>query len=188
MKICRAELRSMTPYSQSRLLVSKPNEKEEWQSFEERIWKERAHYDEQDRIVIPPMAFKMALDTAAMRLGLKIPGRRGATFTKHFLSGVLVMDPLLTQSTRSTVQGEWINANADGKRGSGKRVPRCYPVIPKWEGEVAFHVLDDTITKDVFERVLRESGQFVGIGRFRPQNAGFYGRFSIQNIEWEAQE
>jgi len=44
---------------------------------------------------------------------------------------------------------------------------------------VTFYILDEIITKEVFERTLTMAGQFIGIGRFRPQNNGFYGRFEV---------
>lgn len=188
MKVCIAKLKSITPYSQSRQHGEPRQEKETWEDWEDRTWKMKAHVDgDGSTIFIPPMAFKQALDATARRLGIQIPGRGKMTYTKSFQSGVLVMDELHTQTTIDTVQGEWINANSDGKRGSGTRVRRCFPVMPKWEGELKFHILDDTIIEPVFERVLRESGQFVGIGRFRPENGGYYGRFSVEAIRWEKQ-
>jgi hypothetical protein len=44
--------------------------------------------------------------------------------------------------------------------------------------------LDETITEEVFKLHLEESGKFIGIGRFRPQNNGFYGRFKVNEIVW----
>ena len=32
-------------------------------------------------------------------------------------------------------------------------------------------------------RELEAAGQFIGIGRFRPQNGGFYGRFRISKLK-----
>jgi len=185
MKICRTKLSSITPYSQSRQHNTQRDEKEGWDDYERRTWQDKAHLNEEGFVYIPPMAFKQALDATAKRLGIQIPGRGKSTYTKHFLSGVLVMDPLVTDTHISKVEGEWISANSDGVRGSGKRVQRCFPVVPKWQGALPFHVLDDTITETVFERVLRECGQFVGIGRFRPENGGFYGRFTVDSLKWE---
>jgi hypothetical protein len=45
-------------------------------------------------------------------------------------------------------------------------------------------IFDDTITKEVFERHLTEAGRFVGIGRFRPENGGIYGRFTAGPFSW----
>ena len=49
---------------------------------------------------------------------------------------------------------------------------------------MTFFVLDETITEDVFLNHLTQAGQFIGIGRFRPRNNGFYGRFAVDKVEW----
>jgi hypothetical protein len=45
-------------------------------------------------------------------------------------------------------------------------------------------ILDETITKPVFEQHLMESGRLVGIGVFRPQNRGYHGMFKVNGVEW----
>lgn len=75
--------------------------------------------------------------------------------------------------------------HADGKRGSGTRVPRTFPVIRQWHGKALFYVLDETITREVFQRYLEEAGKFIGVGRFRPRNGGFYGRFEVKSLDWK---
>lgn len=184
MKTCIATLESITSYSQSRMHDEPKLEKETWDDYEKRTWRSKAHANDNGMIIIPPMAFKMAVDACAKRLSIPIPGAGKKTYTKSFLSGVIVTEPILTAYQADAINGEWINANSDGVRGSGKRVKRCYPVLPTWGGEVAFYVLDDQITKPVFERVLAEAGRFVGIGRFRPENGGFYGRFDVKGVLW----
>jgi hypothetical protein len=185
MKTCIAKLKSSSPYSQSRAHITPKLNKEGPDDFEERTWREKTHVNSNGNIVIPGMAFKMALDATAKLLGHKIPGRRNATYTKHFLSGVLVNDDVEIDMKKSEVTGERIYVNADGVRGSGKRVWRTFPLIPSWEAEVTFYIADDTISQEVFEEHLRESGKFVGIGRFRPQVGGTKGRFSVVNLAWE---
>ena len=49
---------------------------------------------------------------------------------------------------------------------------------------MTFYVLDDIITESVFAQVLRSAGLLVGLGRFRPENRGFYGRFQVDSIKW----
>jgi len=60
---------------------------------------------------------------------------------------------------------------------------KCFPVIPRWEGKVEIHVLDDTITSEVLEDHLVQAGQFVGVGSFRPQNRGLFGRFKLVSLK-----
>jgi hypothetical protein len=48
-------------------------------------------------------------------------------------------------------------------------------------------VQDDMLTKDVFRYHLEQAGTFIGIGRFRPRNNGFYGRFRLAEMEWASE-
>ena len=185
MRTAHCKLESLSPYSQSKHVTMAKLDKELAGDYEARTWRERCHVNEDGHVFIPPMAFKNCLAEAAAYLSIKIPGKRNATYSKHFLSGVLVVDPVVLPETKETVLGEWLFLNADGKRGSGTRVDRCYPHIPKWAGVLTAHVLDDTITPDAFAQHLREAGNLIGIGRFRPRNGGFYGRFKVNGITWE---
>ena len=116
-----------------------------------------------------------------------IKGRGKATYTKHFKAGVLVTDGLTLPVNKDDVDGEVFFVPSDGKAGGGSRVKKKFPVIREWSGEVTFYILDDTITEDVFEAHLKEAGNFIGIGRFRPENGGFYGRYAIDKITWSDQ-
>lgn len=184
-RLATCHLRSVSAYSQSRSYAHEVERlpKETADAYEARTWRHKLHTAD-GRVFIPPMSIKMALDTAAKMLGRQIPGKGKSTYTKFFKSGVLVMEPLVLPITAADVECDRIFANADGVRGSGKRVWRLFPRIDEWAGAVECHVLADEITEDVFAEHLRQAGAFVGIGRFRPENGGFYGRFSVDRIDW----
>jgi len=55
-------------------------------------------------------------------------------------------------------------------------------------GNVTFYIFDDIITEEVFRQVLVSAGLVVGLGRFRPESRGFYGRFAVKSIEWSEAE
>jgi len=184
MRICEATLESISPYSQGRFHDTPKNQKEGAGDYEERTWRERIHADENGDVFIPPMAFKNAMSEIAKFLSMQVPGKGKTTYTKHFEAGVLVMDAVPLGIKKDAVEGEWLFVPSDGKRGGGKRVKRCFPVIREWKGTVTFYVLDETITPDVFEQHLKEAGNFIGIGRFRPRNNGFYGRFKVVKAKW----
>lgn len=184
MRVAVAELESVSPYGPSRYYQTPKLDKEIPKDYEARTWRDRCHVNEQGHIVIPPLMFKNCLDNAARYLSHKIPGKRNATYTKHFEAGVMVLDPLVLPLKKEDVQGEWLFVPSDGKPGGGSRVEKCFPVIPSWKGKVTYHVLDDTLTPDVFEEHLREAGNFIGIGRFRPQKRGYYGRFKCLKVSW----
>jgi len=179
-----ATLVSVSPYSQSKYHKTEAIEKESKADWENRTWRERLNVNEAGQVFIPPMAFKNCLSDAAQYLSQKIQGKRNATYTKHFKAGVIVTDPLVLPIAKDQVAGQVLFVPADGKRGSGSRVERIFPLITSWRGEVIFHILDDTITKDVFAYHLEQAGRFIGIGRFRPQNNGYYGRFNVEKLEW----
>lgn len=188
MKQAIAQLESISPYSQSKHYSTDQVPKlprELPKDYEARTWRNRLHVNEAGNVFIPPTAFKNCLSEAAKYLNVQIPGQGKATYTKHFEAGVLVIDPLDLKIKAEDVPGEWLFVPADGKRGSGKRVEKCFPIIHEWAGAVRFLILDEIITKEVFHKVLTGAGQFIGIGRFRPRNNGFYGRFQITELGWE---
>jgi hypothetical protein len=133
------------------------------------------------------MAIANCLKSAATYLSIQIPGQGKAKYTKHFQSGVMVTEPITLDIKKEDVKHEWVFVPSDGRRGGTTRVEKCFPLIEEWEGEVDFYIFDDIITKDVFEKVLREAGQIMGIGRFRPNNWGYYGRFRVESIKWQEQ-
>lgn len=183
--IATAELESVGAYGQSRFHGEDKLAKENADDYERRTWRLRTHANEEGNIFIPPMSFKNSLADAARFLSLQIPGQGKATYTKHFLSGIMVNEPLVLPIKRDDVAGTWLHLNADGKRGGGTRVMRCMPTIPKWSGTVKYYIMDEVITKDVFRQVLEESGKLIGIGYFRPQNGGYWGRFTVKSLKWE---
>lgn len=184
MKTAVASLESISPYSQSRHYQTEKLPKELPKDFEARTWRERLHTNDDRRVFIPPMAFKNCLSDIAKYLSVQIPGKGKATYTKHIEAGVLVTDPLVLPIIKDDVPGEWLFVPSDGKRGSGSRVEKCFPLIKGWAGNVTFYIMDETVTEDVFKHHLEQAGAFIGIGRFRPRNNGYYGRFRVAKLSW----
>lgn len=186
MKTAIVTLKSLTPYNQSRQHFTEKLEsgKEGHDDYEKRTWMEKGHYDENGIAYIPPMAFKGALAKAASMLSIPIKGKGKATYTKHFVAGIMVTDALSLGVKKADVKPQWISVSPQGKKGE-MGVMRAFPHFEKWEGTIEVHVLDDTIPKDIFEQVLGEAGNFVGIGQFRPQNGGYFGRFAVESIKWK---
>lgn len=141
--------------------------------------------DKDGIVFIPPTVFKNCLSEAAKFLSMQIQGKGKATYTKHFEAGILCSEPVSLGIHKDDVIADTVFVPADGVRGSGKRVEKTFPIIQSWAAKVKFLVLDDTITKEVFEYHLKQSGRFIGIGRFRPRNNGHYGRFVVEKIDWE---
>jgi hypothetical protein len=185
MKTVKVHIKSAAPVCQSRFHNTPKLDKETPDAHEQRTWKEKAHYDENGVAFVPGRAFKFALAASAKQLGMQVPGRGKKTYKDAFNNGVLILENLSLGFTRETAKGVTVHVNADGVRGSGKRVLRTFPIAHQWGGELVVHIANDMITKEVFETHFREAGRFIGIGQNRPENGGDHGRFDVTKFEWE---
>lgn len=177
-------LRGVSPYSQSAPVEEPKKPKESPDAYEERTWALRAHYDDERNVIVPPMALKNCLDAAAKLCAIPTKGK--ALMTKHFECGVMCMDPMVLNVTEKDMKPERLFVPSSGVAGDGKRVWKTFPCWAEWEGTATFFVVDMTVTKAAFAQVLKEAGLLVGLGRFRPQKRGYYGRFQVVgDIMWE---
>jgi len=187
------QIEGMSAYSQSRYHNTEKLPKEAHEDYEARTWREKGHWNSEGKMVIPPMSIKQALDSAVKRSGKQIPGKGKATYTKHFTGGCMVFEPAvilgadgqpITRETVGCFGGMMSSTGEKGKTG-GKVVYRQFPEVDApWIATVSFEILDEVITGPIFEEMLSETGKFIGIGRFRPQNGGFCGRFSVEGVDW----
>jgi hypothetical protein len=164
-------------------------DRESHDDYDVRTWRNKCTTNKDGIVCVPAMALKQSIDTSAYKLGQKIKGRRGATFKSFFASGFFCDGDVPIANgkplTPADAECKLISANANGERGSGKRVPRRFPEFVKYSGIAAFTIIDDVITQDVFEQHCKAAGLIVGIGRFRPENGGMNGRFKCTKFEWE---
>ncbi len=187
MHIATAKLRALTPYSQSKNidpLEFPKRAKETHDAAEERLWPNRMHVDSAGRVFIPPTAFENAIREAAKRLAISVPGKGKTLYSKYFEAGIQIPEGITLNVKAVDVPGERLFVPSDGRPGGGRRVYKRFPRIDDWSGTLTIYVFDDLIPRDVFRKVLESSGSLVGIGRFRPQNRGYYGRYSVEAFTW----
>lgn len=185
---CEFDLVGVAPISFSAPIQSTKKTGETHDAFEDRTWRERTHRDERGMAFIPPQALKNCLSEAAKFLGESVPGKRGSTYTKHFESGILVVDPMPLGVKADEIPGERLFVPPSGKRGDGKRVWKTFPTLAKWKVHCVLYVLDPVLLDkpDKVKEYLGHAGKFIGLGRFRPRNNGFYGRFNVENFKSSA--
>lgn len=187
MRMVEIQIEGVTPYSQSKMVDSDifpKKEKESADEYDKRLWREKATLSPTGEVCIPAMSLKMATDEAVKRLNLSIPGRGKSTYSKFFVAGQICEADVPLGIMKDDLQSIDIWANADGVRGSGKRVRRRFPYIPEWSGIARFAILDDVIPSPIFEKAFVEAGRLVGIGRFRPEKGGYLGRFKVGGFQW----
>lgn len=187
LRTCKVHIQSVSPYSASRAHTEEKLAKETHDDYDLRTWRHKLTYRESNGIktvVIPSGGMKQAIDGAAKMTGGKIPGKGNATYSKLFTTGVLVEDDIDLGVNVNDVGSIRIHANADGVRGSGKRVFRTFPIIPVWSGVAHILITDPDLPDAVFERVVEAAGRCQGLGRWRPEKGGSNGRFAVTKFEW----
>ena len=182
MLTCECLIIGSSPIGFSAPIQSHKKTGERADEFEERTWRERMHV-QNGEVFIPPMALKNCLSDVAKYLQESVPGKGKSTFTKHFEAGVMVIDPLMLGVQADTVTGLRLFVPADGRRGSGKRVWKIFPVINEWKTQATIYVADPVINADKVLEYLEYAGRFIGMGFFRPRNNGYFGRFTIKDFK-----
>lgn len=154
-------------------------------AHEEKFWRERINVNADGFAVFPAMAFKNGLTAAAKGKQMKLVGRK--TYIDAITAGIFNMEDVLIEPkiAFADVPFERRFVPPDGKRGGSSRVWKNFPILHAWGGSVQIFVLDLRINERVLTEHLEFFGKFVGLGRFRPESNGYYGRFRIDNIEWQ---
>ncbi len=178
----------IAPYSQSRQHDTPKLEGENPNDHDIRTWPSKMSVETRDgqkTVVIPAHGVHQCIAAAAKYSKRQIPGQGKATWTAKFTSGISLLEAPALGIDPATVNSVTISANADGVRGSGKRVPRRFPTIPAgWKTTFDVYILDPIITEAIFREMIGLAGMFIGIGQFRPQNGGTNGRFRLEAMEW----
>ena len=186
--IATVTITGITPMTQSRQHDEPKLEGEGMNDYDIRTWRSKLTVDTRDgkkTIVIPAHGVHQCIAAAAKYSKRQIPGQGKATWTAKFTAGISLMDSPALNIDPASVSAITISANADGVRGSGKRVPRRFPVIPAgWNTTFDVLILDPIITKDIFAEMMELAGMFIGLGQFRPQNGGTNGRFKVDAVVW----
>lgn len=181
-------LRGIAPLTQSKFHEMPKLKGESAGDYDTRTWRGHLHVKETngvETVVIPAFGVHLCLMNGAKYSKLKIVGAGNATWSAKFKAGIAIHEAAVLDVFADEVKGVAILVNADGVRGSGKRVLRHFPTIPAgWKASFTAVILDEAITKDVFAEMLKQAGLFVGLGQFRPENGGSNGRFIAESIEW----
>jgi hypothetical protein len=182
-------IKGISPYSQSRPHLDEMEPNESHDDYRRRTWRSHLHVNRDGEVIISPGGIKNCISEAAKFMNISVPGKGKATYTKHVEAGTACVRPVALGIHVDDVDSETLFLPADGRRGSGKRVWKQYPIIPEWGGNVEIIVIDETVLQTsrvtgnpVLQDICEGAGQYIGLGRFRPRNNGFYGRFLIENF------
>lgn len=185
MKVATVHFESASPLCFGRFHNTPKLDREQPDVYEERTWRERLHYNNQDgSVYIPANAIRKCIQGAAKFLGMPVKGKGKNTYTKHFETGIMVLDPIILPVKKDDVTRLTLAVPSDGKPGGTTRVTRHFPIIYKWEGQTDILIMDEIITQDVLLEHLYAAGQFIGLLTFRPRQREDKGRFGASIVNW----
>jgi hypothetical protein len=170
---------------------------EETSAFDLRIWPEKAHANPDGTLFIPDTWIRQALiDTQkATRHAIKPPAMKGvkqradATMKPYFISGLSIENsPLMTMGTTQAANKCLRPATKADLRAmkqmcripsTGGVIPVIRPMLPVWSATVSITITDEVINEPVIRECLEWVGRYSGMGDWRPQNGGSYGKFQV---------
>lgn len=160
--------------------VSSKRKKSEEDHFEMvRIeWMSGLYLDKSGRVAVPVENVR-----AAIRDGAKLSKLGKEISRKVFIDGThmaiaydgprdleKLFDDARFRDTRSVRVGQ-------------QRVMRTRPHFDKWALSFDAYWDSDSFDTDLFARCLESAGKFIGIGDFRPDKGGTFGRFKLASME-----
>lgn len=179
-------IRGLSALSQSRQHDAPRLEGESHEAYDIRTWREKLNVSlKTGTVVVPAHGMHQAIIAGAKYSGEQIPGQGKKTWTAKFTTGIAFMTDIDTGLRPEDAQMIVISANADGVRGSGRRVPRRFPLFLDWSATFDVMILDPIITEAQFRKMLELTGMFIGVGRFRPEKGGTNGRWAVEKIVWQ---
>jgi hypothetical protein len=183
-RTAKVYLKSLSKYRSCRNHGIKKEVKEKTDAYTLRTWKELAHYDDKGFMMIPSVCFKKAVTSMAGLEKEKIEGKGNQEWGRRFKTGIRVVNGIRLPHKRETLKCDTFAM----KRKDGKSVTVMFPVANEWEGGVEFHLYDSTITKEVFERYVREAGVRIGVGQGRVENGGENGCWEVKKVVWSEEK
>jgi len=142
-------------------------------------WKSEAeaalYKDDRGGIYQPASHIEGALANAGR--SFKITGKRGATYGKLVGSTVEVWpDAIPHKQTAYEIDSRPVVVQR-------ARVIRYRPRFDEWELDFTIRLLDEQLAMKTIKEILDHAGLYVGIGDFRPQRGGKFGKFMVTRFE-----
>lgn len=125
---------------------------------------------------IPSDHFRMSMIEA----GKMVKGKVGGA-TKSMSN---VVAALFTVTPERIMLPKWdaIDKRSAVNRNIKGRVIVIRPKWTQWTAGFELAVDEDSITEEMVLKILTNSGKYIGIGSYRPQNKGQFGRYEVTNL------
>ena len=126
---------------------------------------------------IPADHFRLALIGGGTFLKSKVGAR-----TKSMKSIVAAMF-MLSEEEIMMPDFDAIDKRSAVNKNVKARVMVVRPKWTNWEAKFTLEVGEDTITKETITELITSTGNYIGIGSYRPTNNGYFGRFALTSLD-----
>ena len=125
---------------------------------------------------IPAVYFRNSIVEASKQF--KITGKGKATYSKLVGATVDVMPEMIPLKEKYIpFRIAAVNPSTKG------RMMVTRPRFDKWTAEFEIILNDEGVPKEVMNEILEQSGRYVGIGDWRPEKKGMFGKFMITSFK-----
>lgn len=140
-------------------------------------WTSSLYYDKGIGLYMPSQNLM-----SSIRGGGKI-SRLGAAIGR----AVLCLDDKLALSTSApkSIEKMWESQKYTDARSvviSGRRIMRYRPRFDEWSLTMTLQFSPDVIDRDQLLTSAKNAGKLIGLGDFRPEKSGLFGRYSVEDI------
>lgn len=145
------------------------------------IQAKRVLYTNEKGILVQPVhQVKACMRKASTRY--KIPSMKGKSYYDIIKGGIVFEKPFFVHKIQKWEVFTEMGRRPPGPKGSLVMIHR--PLLPKWEVDIEFNVIDDRAEPEIIIDILKEGGLYYGLADKRPEN----GRFEVIKSKIEKYE
>jgi hypothetical protein len=130
-----------------------------------------------EKVCLPAVYLKNCISEASKQF--KIVGKGKSTYSKLVASTVDI-EPFMIELKAGKYEVFRISAVNPMTRG---RMMTERPKFNKWSAEFEIILNDPAVPVSVINEILEHAGKYVGIGDWRPQTKGMFGKFMITSFK-----
>ena len=136
-------------------------------------------YKENDKVLLPSVYLKNCIVEAGKQF--KIIGKGKSTYSKIIASTVEIQ-PFMIEMDNGEMEIFRISAVNPTTKG---RMMIERPKFSKWSATFEIVLNDPAVPVSVINEILEHAGKYVGVGDWRPEKKGMFGKFMITSFKEE---
>jgi hypothetical protein len=140
---------------------------------------DKLYLDEEENVCLPSVYLKNSISEASKQF--KIVGKGKSTYSK-LVASTIEIEPFMILLNTNNYEVFRISAVNPMTRG---RMMTERPKFSKWSASFEIVLNDSAIPVSVLNEILEHAGKYVGIGDWRPQTKGMFGKFMITSFKIE---